>query len=80
MSRVNVGDVRRAHGRDYVVMSVERGRSGESRTVYVVGERVGDRVLARETRGSSVRDWPRVARLRLRVRRTAGGLSATVAP
>ena len=78
MSRVLVGDVRRAHGRDYVVMAVERGRPGESRTVYVLGERVGDRVQARETRGHVVRAWPRIGRIRLRVTRGPYGIVAEV--
>ena len=78
MNRVCVGDVRRLGARDYVVLSVEHGRPGECRTVYVLGQQVGGRVLARETRGHEVRQWPRVDRLRLSVTRSKWGIVGEV--
>lgn len=80
MTRVQVGDVRKSAGREWVVLSVGRGRPGEDRAMYVIGERVGNVVMARETRGHSVREWPLVGRLRLRVTRTDSGTRGEVLP
>jgi len=66
MERIKIGDIRRAHGRDYVVMFRERGRGGEARTMVLVGERVGNLIQERETRSrATIAGWPLVGRLRL---------------
>lgn len=52
---VRVGDVRRAHGREWLVIRPVRGRAGEERTLYVVGDLDGS---PRETRArSAVESW-----------------------
>jgi len=73
-SVVRVGDIRRNEGLDMYVMAVERGRRGESRTVYVMGRmRENGEIRGMETRGHSVRSWPLIRRTTLRVTRDSFG-------
>lgn len=71
-TRVLRGDVRRAHGRDWIVLRTERGRRGEARTMVVVGSAcpTDEGVAgARETRAlATVATWPRVGRVRVSLR------------
>jgi len=68
--KVMVGDVRRAYGRDYVVVSLERGRPGESRTMVVVALHRQPGVLCpAEARDlGTVAEWPKMGRMRVSLR------------
>lgn len=73
---VRVGDVRKSHGRDIIVLSVERGRSGEDRTVYAISyldkHIKGHPIHAHETRGHSIRSCPLQYRAKIRVNKSHG--------
>ncbi len=57
---VRIGDVRRAHGREWRVLRKVRGRAGEARTLVVVGDLDG---TPRETRTlAMVESWTLVRR------------------
>lgn len=74
---VRVGDVRQGPGGlPAYVLAVQRGRGGESRTVYVIGYEDGGVIHASETRGHAVREWPLLRRTRLDVRVDHGHHSA----
>jgi len=75
-TRVLRGDVRTAHGRDYIVLGTCRGRRGEARTMVTIGYATaggGAVVYPAETwTHATVAGHPRKGRVRLSVR-AAGG-------
>jgi hypothetical protein len=72
--RVMVGDVRRAFGRDFIVLRTERGRGNEARTMAVVGATVASGVAyAKETRSlATVCAWQKIGRMRVSLREGGG--------